>query len=346
MILLLFFVTTPSLETNGAANSKANSKGEVNLAIWGGYLTDEMIQEFETQSGVKLKILNYSSNEELLAKIQMGHSGIDVAVPSDYMVEVLRKLNKLEPLETDNIEKFKSIDLKYLNQDYDPGNKFSVPYAWSTAGIAVNRDLYKEPITSWHDIFDNPKVAGKLALLDDPREVTAAALKMLGFSVNTTNPEEIKKAKDVILKVKPRVKLFTSNSVDILVNKEVAIAHAYSTDANQAIKKSKSRIEYIIPKEGGTRAIDNLIIVKGTSNKASALRLINYFMNEKTNSVFVKNILAGPVLKETFNLLPKDLQKNKALFPEASVLRSLESIRDLGEKNKLYEELWTEVKSN
>ena len=262
-------------------SAEVSEAKEVNLSIWGNYISPELQAQFEKETGIKINISNYSSNEELLAKVQMGSSGIDVAVPSDYMVEVMSKMNLLEALNPDQISNKTLIDPQFLKQNYDPENKFSLPYIWTTAGIAVNRDLYKGPIKSWKDLLENPQLKGKFALLDDVRETLGAALKMNGFSVNSTNPEEINKAKATLLKAKKNVKMFASDTIDILNNKEVAAAQTYSSDALQAADKSPGKIEYIIPEEGGTFAIDNLVIIKGAKHPEAAHKLINFLLSEQ-----------------------------------------------------------------
>jgi spermidine/putrescine transport system substrate-binding protein len=318
---------------------------EVNLAIWGNYFSPEMQEKFQKESGIKLHISNYSSNEELLAKVQMGSSGIDVVVPSDYMVGVMSKMNLLEPLNGEKIPNKKLISSAFLNQDYDKENRFSLPYIWTTAGIAVNRELYKGPMKSWKDLLNNPALKGKFALLDDVRETTAAALKMNGYAVNSTSAKELAKAKETLLTAKKNVKMFTSDTIDIMKNKEVVAAHTYSSDALQAAAKSPGTIEYILPEEGGTYAIDNLVILKGAKHLSAAHQLVNFLLSQEVELNKVKTILGGPVLKDTKSLLSKELQENKALFPAPEVLKKLEHIHDLGADNKMYEELWTEVKT-
>ncbi|MFV8258604.1 polyamine ABC transporter substrate-binding protein [Bdellovibrio bacteriovorus] len=327
-------------------SAEVSEAKEVNLSIWGNYISPELQAQFEKETGIKINISNYSSNEELLAKVQMGSSGIDVAVPSDYMVEVMSKMNLLETLKQEQISNKNLIDPQFLKQNYDPENKFSLPYIWTTAGIAVNRDLYKGPIKSWKDLLENPQLKGKFALLDDVRETLGAALKMNGFSVNSTNPEEIKKAKDTLLKAKKNVKMFASDTIDILNNKEVAAAQTYSSDALQAADKSPGKIEYIIPEEGGTFAIDNLVIIKGAKHPEAAHKLINFLLSEQAEINRVKTILGGPVLKNTKAALPKEMQNNSALFPDEATLKKLERIQDQGEKNKLFEDSWTEIKTH
>lgn len=321
------------------------AKPEVNLAIWGNYLSEETRQAFIQETGIQLNITNYSSNEELLAKVQAGQSGIDVAVPSDYMVDVMIKLGLLEALDKKQIPNAKGLDPEVLAQPYDANNAYSLPYAWATAGIAINRKLLKEPVASWKDLLENPRLAGKFALLDDVREVTGAVLKMQGQSVNTTDEQALARAKDKLLDVKKRVKLFTSDTVAVLKNREVVAAQAYSTDALQAAAQTDGEIEYVIPSEGGTRAIDNLVVFKNSRNADQAHRLINYLLEKERNRQFVQTIRAGPVVSGVRETLPEELRKNRALFPPNEVLTRLERVVDLGEKNRLYEDLWMSVKS-
>ncbi|WP_413570019.1 ABC transporter substrate-binding protein [Bdellovibrio sp. HCB117] len=317
----------------------------VNLSIWGNYLSPEMQAQFEQQTGIKINISNYSSNEELLAKMQMGSSGIDVAVPSDYMVDIMRKMNLLEPLKAELLPNKALIAEQFLKQDFDPKNEFSVPYIWTTVGIAVNRELYKGPMNSWKDLLTNNQLKGKMALLDDVRETMGAALKLHGFSVNTTDPAQIAKAKATLLEAKKNVKMFSSDTIDILGNKEVAAAQAYSSDALQAAARAPGKIEYIIPAEGATVAIDNLVIAKGAKHIEAAHKLIDFLLSHEAEINKVKTILGGPVLSKTQSDLPKELQNNEALFPKAATLKNLERIQDLGEKNKLFEDAWTEIKT-
>ncbi|MES2963919.1 MAG: spermidine/putrescine ABC transporter substrate-binding protein [Bdellovibrionota bacterium] len=328
-----------------AAAAKAAGPQEVNLAIWANYLSPEMQERFTKETGIKLKISNFSSNEELLAKIQAGASGYDVAVPSDYMVGVLAKLNLLQALNTEKVPNRGDLDPAFMKQGFDPENKFSLPYAWTTAGLAVNTELYKGNVKGWKDLFAKKDLAGKVSLLDDVREVTAAALKANGYSVNTIDPKELAKAEATLKDARKKVKMYSSDTIDALVNKEVAVAHTYSSDALQAAVKSGGKIVYVIPEEGGTRAIDNLVILKSAKNVEAAHKLVNFLLSHDANLAFVTTIMGGSVLKSTKEALPANLQSNPALFPSAAVLSKLEGIQDVGDATKLYDRLWTEVKS-
>lgn len=320
-------------------------KRTVNLAIWGNYLDPEQQKMFTEQTGIQINVTNYSSNEELLAKLQAGATGFDVAVPSDYMVSILKKMSLLEKLDLAQVPNRSEIDPDFLNQAYDPANEFSIPYAWTMTGISVHRELYKGKLEGWKDFFTQPELNGKISFLDDAREAIGAALKSEGLSYNTIDPGEIKKGKDALLKARSRVKMFRSDMVDALVNKEVAAGQTYSVDANQAWRKSNGKVEFVIPSEGSTSAIDNMVIPKGAKHVREAHALINFLLQPKVNSIFVQKIMAGPVLKGTRALLPEDLKSNKALFPPKNIMAKMEKIRDVETATRLYDEAWTEIKS-
>lgn len=317
---------------------------EVNLAIWGNYFNPELQAQFEKETGIKVNISNYSSNEELLAKVQSGGSGIDIAVPSDYMVEIMSKTDLLHPLDYSKIPNKAAVIENMLKPDYDPEQKYSLPYAWSTAGLVINTEMYTKPITSWKEFFTDADLNGKISMLDDVREVTAAALKLHSYSVNTTKPEELKKAKETLLAAKKRIKMFRSDTIEALLRKEVAVAQSYSTDALQAVAKNP-KLKYIIPSEGSTRAVDTMVILKGAKNIEAAHKLINFMLDAHTNEVFVNNIRGGPVLKTTKDKLSPELKSNPALFPPPQQMLKLERLHDLGDMTKLYDDLWTEIKT-
>lgn len=341
-ILLAFLVLSAAA---GCTKKEPRATREVSLAIWGNYIAPEQQKLFTEKTGIKLNISNYSSNEELLAKIQAGASGYDVAVPSDYMVEIMAKMNFLEKIDRAQLPGWPEISAEFLAQPYDPANEYSVPYAWSVTGIAVHRDLHKGPVRGWEDLFEGAELKGKISLLDDVREALGAALKEKGYSYNSTDPKEIQAAKQTLLETRKRVKMFRSDMVEALENKEVAAGQAFMTDANQAWRRTGGKVEFVIPKEGTTFAIDNLVILKGSKNRKEAHELINFFLQPEVNALFVERIMAGPVLKRTKEFLPAEL-KNSPLFPPREVLGKAERIRDLGEVTRLYDEAWTEIKSN
>ncbi len=330
----------------GACTHNKTAPKIVNLAIWSNYASPELLAEFEKKTGIKVQISNYSSNEELLAKLQAGATGYDVVVPSDYMVFAMIKLGLLSELDYSRLPHSKSLDPRFLKKPYDLENRFSVPYDWGTTGIAVNRDLYKGEMKGWKNLFNNPDLAGKFTLLDDVRETTGAALKMAGLSLNTRKAEDLQKAKAILFRARDHLKGFTSEPMMPLVAGETAVAHAYLSDALQArAKLGGKKIEYVIPEEGATLWIDNLVIPRGVLHSTEAHEFINFMLEAKSNVSTVMSVFVAPANQEAFALLPKEFQTNPVLFPSAEVLAKAEMMQDLGDATPLWDRVWTEVKA-
>lgn len=212
----------------------------MNLFIWAEYTSKPMLEEFTKKTGIKVNESNYASNEELLAKLQTGATGFDLAVPSDYMVSVMAKLALVQELDKSQIPNAADLDPKFLGKTYDPQNKVSLPYGWAITGFAVNRSLYDGPAASWADLLQNEKVKGRVSLLDDVREALATTLKLQGSSLNTQNPEELARAKAALAAAKKKnIKTFNSTPADILTAGEVLIAQMYSTEALVAARDSE-----------------------------------------------------------------------------------------------------------
>jgi len=321
----------------------------VNLAIWSNYIPQELLNDFYSKTGIKVQVSNYSSNEELLAKLQAGASGYDVAVPSDYMVYAMTKLGLLTQLDRSKLTNMKALDLRFMKKKFDEENKYSVPYDWGTTGIAVNRSLYPGSIKGWKDLFGKEDLAGKFSLLDDGREVLGAALKALGYSLNSRNPDQLKKAKELVLKARSRVKAYTSEPLTPLVNGELAVTHIFMSDALQArqqLQKSNSgKIDYLVPEEGGTLWIDNLVIPTGALHVQEAYTFVNFLLQGSSNYSTVMSVFVAPANKDAFALLPPTLRNDPMLFPSESTLKHCEMIEDLGDFLPVWDRTWTEIKA-
>lgn len=331
-------------DTNKQTAAAPEPEQIVNLYIWANYTSKELLDDFTKKTGIKVNESNFGSNEELLAKLQAGGTGFDIAVPSDYMVAVMAKLQLLAELDKTKIPNASNVDPTFLGKSYDPTNKFSLPYAWSITGIAVNRSIYKDPVTSWADLLSNEKAKGKIALLDDVREALGAALKLNGASLNSTDPKELERAKNVLIAAKHNIKAFNTSPIDLIKSGDVALAHMYGQEANLASRDTGGTIEFVIPKEGATMAIDNMVVLKSAPHKEQALALINYLLQASANADFVKRTLSGAVLTGTKALLPAQLQASPVLYPPAPVQAKFEMMTDLGDATALYDRIWSEVK--
>jgi spermidine/putrescine-binding protein len=302
-----------------------------------------VIEKFERETGIKVNIDTYDSNEILLEKLLTGVSKYDVVVPSDYMVQILIKQNLLRKIEKSKITNLKNINKKFLNLEFDPGNEFSIPFFWGTTGFAYRRDKLGELPNTWQVLFDE-KYAGKILMLDDMRECFAVALKLLGRSINETDTTILSKAKEVLIGQKKLVKQYNSSGFDqAILSGDVWIAHGWS---GQLVKIAEidTKIVYVLPREGGTLWIDNLAIPKTAENIENAHIFINFLLKPEISarvSEFSGYATVNDSAKKLIN--PKFLSKQR--YPSDEELKNFELMKDLGPVTKLLDRYWTEIKS-
>lgn len=318
---------------------------QLNIYTWTAYLSPRVVQGFEGEFHCKVNYDLYDSNEALLAKLQAGNVEYDLVMPTDYMVEILIRQGLLAPLDKSRLSvAWRNVDPRFLGQSCDPKNEYSVPYAWGTTGLAYRSDLVKEKITSWDALFD-PRFAGHILLLDDTREVFGMALKKLGYSLNTTNPEEIRRARDLLLAEKPLVKGYNSSNFEQdLVSGDAWIAQAFNGNLTFAVR-DEPRIVYVIPREGATISFDSACIPHNAPHKDLAHEFINYFHRPEVASAFINDSgFNTPNLYAAHGVEPW-LLAQPAVFPEPGSLSKCEFMRDVGPAVALYDRYWTEIKS-
>jgi spermidine/putrescine-binding protein len=323
--------------------SCGRNKNQVNVYIWSDYLPSDVIEKFERETGIKVNINIYDSNEILLEKLLTGVSKYDIVVPSDYMVQILIKQNLLRKIDKSKITNLKNINNKFLNLEFDPGNEFSIPFFWGTTGFAYRRDKLGELPNTWQVLFDE-KYAGKILMLDDMRECFAVALKLLGRSINETDTTILSKAKEVLIGQKKLVKQYNSSGFDqAILSGDVWIAHGWSGQLVK-IAETDTKIVYVLPREGGTLWIDNLAIPKTAENIENAHIFINFLLKPEISarvSEFSGYATVNDSAKKLIN--PKFLSKQR--YPSDEELKNFELMKDLGPVTKLLDRYWTEIKS-
>ncbi len=323
--------------------SCGGSKNRVNVYIWSDYLPPDVIEKFEKETGIKVNLDTYDSNEALLEKLQTGVSKYDVVVPSDYMVQILIKQNLLQKIDKSKIQNLKNINKKFLNLEFDPENNFSIPFLWGTTGFAYRKDKLGEISNSWKVLFDE-KYNGKILMLDDMRECFAVALKLLGHSINETDITALLKAKELLMKQKRLVKQYNSSGFDqAILSGDVWIAHGWSGQLVRA-SETDTNIVYVLPKEGGTLWIDNLAIPKTAENIENAHIFINFLLKPEIGarvSEFSSYATTNDSAKKFIN--SKYLTKWR--YPDDKMLENFELMKDLGMVTKLLDRFWTEIKS-
>jgi spermidine/putrescine transport system substrate-binding protein len=335
----------------------AQAEDVLHLYNWNNYISDTTIARFEKECACRVVQDYYSDNEEMLAKLAAGATGYDIIVPTGNAVEALIRQKALRPLDKSLLPNLKNIDPAYLNTWFDPGNLYSVPYAYTITLIGFNSEKLRGmelPLDSWAAIFEPrylEKVKGHVTVLDSQRELLAAALKYLGYSVNDTDEAHWRQARDLIIRAKPYWAAFNASSyIKELTVGNIWLVHGYSNDIFQAdldAQKARRgfRIFASLPKEGAVLALDSMVLHKSGPRPGLAHRFIDFMLDGRNSSELTNLIGSGnPNLAARSYILP-EIARNTAVFPDRTQQARLEMLRDLDRnQRRVLSRIWTEIK--
>ncbi len=302
MTLVASACSTDSDAVEAADCDVGEIDGDLNLYNWAEYIDELQLEAFANEFGINVRMDVYDSNEAMQPIIAAGNSGYSLIVPSDYMVGILIAGEDVQPLNKDAIPNLSNISEAFTGLVFDPEGDYSVPYQWGTTGLAVDQEVVGEDFPrSWGLIFD-PEIAsqysGRISLLNDPREVMAAALNYLGYSQNTTSQEELDEAVELVSQAREHLAAFNTDSADeLIVEGETAIAHGYSGDMFVQFSETPdpSRYVYFVPEEGGVRWIDNMAIPHDAPSPCTAHTFINWLLTGEQGAVLTNwNFYATP----------------------------------------------------
>jgi spermidine/putrescine-binding protein len=347
------YLGTLTLLIGGLLLASCGGKGDqngqdgkvVNVYIWTNYLPKGVIDDFQRRTGISVNVDTYDSNEAVLEKLQSGVAGYDVVVPSDYMLKILIPQGLVRPLDRSRLPHFGNLDPRFLNQKFDPGNGHSVPYLWGTTGIGYDKRKVQGPVDSWAALFD-PQHAGRILMLDDPREAFGAALKLMGRSINERDPGVLRQAAERLKEQKRLVRTFNSSDfANLLAAGDVDLAQGWNGEIAEVVSHAPDRLAYVVPKEGGTLWIDNLAIPTGARNVDAAYALLDYLMEPEVAAKIVNGVHYAGANRAALPLIEAKIRQNPAIYPPQEVLDRCELIEDLGRTTRLIDQLWTEVKA-
>ena len=340
-----------------AAQIASAAEKQLYLFNWNDYISENTVAAFEESCNCKVVQDYYSSTEEMMAKLQAGASGYDVVVPTQNAVEALIKQGTLEPLDKTALPNIKNEDPGFMNRSYDPGNKHSVPYAFTTTLVGYNETQLKKlgvNPSDWSVIFDPKvleKIRGKVTVMDDAEELFGAALKYLGYSINDRDETHLREAQKVIMTAKPYWAAFNSSSyIKELTVGNIWVAHGYSSDMVQAQADAADAgrdfsVNFVLPKQGAVLALDNMVIPKSAKNKKLAHEFINFMMDGKNASGLTNDVGAGNPNAAAVEFIDPELTKVTAIFPDKAALATLETLKATSPKDRrLLNKLWTEIK--
>ena len=338
LLLLAGFVLFALLGATG------QQKPVLHLYTWADYVKPELVKKFENQEKCKVVIDTFDSNESMYAKIKAGAKGYDLIVPSSYMAKVMFDQGMLQEIRHELVPNLSHIDPEYLQLATDKGMKYSVPYMLTNSGVAYLKNRVKNVEPSWA-IFSRPDLKGRMTMLNDMRETLGGALKFLGYSLNTTNEEELAKARDVVIGWKHNLAKFENEQYkNGLASGEFLVVHGYSGDILQ-VKAENKKVEFFAPREGTSVSCDHLVIPKESKQAELAHKYIN-FMHEPKNAAdntdFITYLCPN---KDAYPLISEELRKDPAVFLDPAIRVKSEEIADLGADNAKYIKVWDEIKA-
>lgn len=320
-------------------------KPTLNFINYGENIGDGVLEEFEEKYGIHVNEEVYDAPEEMYQKLAAGAAQYDVVVSIDYLVQRMIQEDRLEKIDFKNIPNMDKIESDHLGKTFDPKNEYSVPYMSGTIGIVYNTDYVKEPIDSWTALWDT-KYNKNVLLLDGVRDSLGATLKMLGYSVNTTNQDEINEARDKLIELKKNGNLLaigSDDNTDKMGRGEAAISILWSGEGLN-LEAEHDNLKFVVPKEGANFWIDSLCIPKGTKNKENAEKFINFLCEKDPSFKTADQIGFTTPQKEAREEQDDEIKNNPNAYMPEDILNKCESYDYLGDKLKMYEEAWTQFK--
>jgi len=316
---------------------------------WAEYIDPKVKQEFTKRTGIKVMETDFNDMDALYAKAQAqgGQLDVDIIVPSDYMVSIMRQSNMLQPLDMSFIPNFQYVSEQFRKPSFDPetdGKKYSIPYMWGSMGIGVRVDKVTDPITGWANLWD-PQYEGDINMQDSSRPTVGAALKLLGYSLNSTDEAEINEAAEKLIEQKPLVAQYDSVSPYRNMAKGVPLVHCWSGEVIQAINyagASPDDLKYVHPSEGYMLFVDNYCIPRGAPSPYAAHLFMDFILDPEIEVQNASWIGFFPPEDEAMAQLDPLVQ---AVVPDAETLARGEITDDVGEAQALYTDAWRRVKA-
>jgi spermidine/putrescine transport system substrate-binding protein len=330
----------------GLGLGAAMAEGKIVISNWDGYMPKDLPEKFKQATGIEVEVALHATNEEIMGKVVAGKGrGYDVLFVSSPFAEVLHKLGLSATIDHAKVPNLANLYSEANTLAYDPGNTFSVPYAWGTTGLCYRSDLVEGAPSSWNDLL-NPadSLKGKITMLATDRWLMAAGMLARGYSVNETDQGKIDEVKALLIDTKKSLLAYDDTTFySKLVSGEASLVHAWDGWCNYGIGEN-DKIKYVIPKEGTDLWVDTMVVTAASENKDAALKFIDYVLSAETGKWVAENILYKVPNKAAMDALDKTLFEtypNLAMAP-ADMMKQ-EQLRDLGDAQKAYTKAVTEI---
>ncbi len=338
LILLIFLWLLPLV-------SYAEEK-ILNIYGWSGEIPDQVIQQFEKESGIKVNFSTYENNEVMFAKLRaLKKANYDLIIPSGYFVDRMRKLNMLQTLDKTKIPNWKNLNPNFTNAAYDPGSIFSVPFIWGVTGIFVNQQYYSPvSIKKWADLWQE-RFNNQLMLLEDMRDAFSIALLTMGYSINDRDPQHLQAAFLKLKTLMKNIKVFSTDTVvSIMIDEDATVGIAWNGDVYKASQENPN-LKFIFPAEGFMIWIDTFAIPRNAEHQDAAYAFINFLLRPEISQYMALQTNYATANLAAQKLLPENIRNNPEVYPPAKILTRGQFQTDLGDETlALMEKYWEQLK--
>jgi len=316
----------------------------LNVYNWTTYIGETTIQDFERLCGVTVNYDNFDTNEQMVARLRQGNPGYDIVFANEYIIPIMIREGLVQEIDLANIPNIENVAERWRGLDFDPENRYTVPYLWGTTGVAYNVEKVGE-INSWEDVFNYD---GPVAWIADIRTMFSVALKMLGYNPSSTDPDEINEARDYLLERTGNVVTFADDDGQLLLERgEVDIAIEYSGDVFQlTIDCECDTFSYAIPQEGSIADIASMLVPTGAPNPELAQVFMDYILDPAVNAMIV-NFTAYATPNQAAidsGFIPEDFLSNPAITPNEEAMQNLWFLEDIGDAEAYYSDAWDELR--
>lgn len=340
--------SSTDVDGDSAGAVSSSGKNVVNVYNWTEYISDDVLKAFTKETGIDVVYSTFDSNEAMYAKLKlMGNSGnYDVIFPGTDFVDKMRKENMLEVIDHNKLSNFKHLNKSFLDVDFDPENKFSVPYLWGSSGIGVNtKRIDLSSITSWDDLW-LPEYKGRVMLMNDLRDVFALGLLTLDLPVATQDPKHIKAAYEKLTKMMPNVRTFNSDAPRMpFLEGETYLGMVWNGEVIMAQDQGMPELDFVYPKEGAIMWMDNMSIPKNAKNLENAYAFIDFLLRPDNSAIISEEIGYGSPSDAAKALMPPEMANNKIIYPPEDLLGHALFRQDVSDKTMaLYQQYWDRLK--
>ena len=327
VVCALLFFAVDRLESAGSAGSKDT----ITVYNWGEYIDPDLIDQFTEETGIKVIYETFDSNEAMMTKVEQGGSAYDIAVPSEYMVEMMKEKDLLLPIDHSKLPNLKNIDPYFLDLAFDPGNEFSIPYFWGTVGIVYNPSLVADHLdfTSWEDLWDS-SLKGKVFLVDGAREVIGMGLNSLGESLNAKDDALLRQATDKLTTLSPNIKAIIGDEITpLMINNEATVALTWSGQAADMMWENEE-LDFAVPEEGSNLWFDNFVIPKTAANIDGAHAFINFMLDADVSAQNNDYVGYSTPNAAAMELMDSEVIEDERFYPDEELRDKLEVYENLG----------------